>query len=399
MRINEAAVIALQQLGAGKLRSFLTLLGIIIGITAVITLMGVGSGAVTMISGQFDAIGTNLVFVQWQWDEDDSTWKNLKEEDVAAIKKGSDLVTNVTPYNSAYAQVKAEKETQYINISGVGEGFLRLQGLKLDHGRFFNLFEASTGKNVCVLGYDLHKKLFDKSDGVGRTVRIEGKKFTVLGVMEKKDERSFVNTGLTDNMRLYMPHTTVNRLWRRGDRGYPLVMANPLEVELTKAAVGQLKGILARLYGPKNKFQVESLEEIMERTLSRLKLFSVFLAGLGGISLLVGGIGIMNIMLVSVKERTQEIGIRKALGAKNHEILLQFLVESVILCLVGGVCGLLLGVLAVSGIKSLSPIPAEMTVSAVIMAVGCALAIGLFFGIYPAWKAALLDPIESLRYE
>lgn len=398
MKWYEAFSMALNQMTKNKLRSFLTLLGIIVGISAVMILLAVGSGAVKMISVQFQAVGNNMIFVQWDWQEEDAVWQDLTEDDLRAISKGSDLVANLTPYNQVSAQAKVGKETLFVSVSGVGADFLRVQGLNLAEGRFFTSFEVATAKNLAVLGWDLHKKLFPNTDGVGKTVRIMGKKFSVLGVMEKKDERSFVSTSLTDNMRLYLPFRTVDRLWNlRG--GYPVLLANPLEVQVTKAAVGQIRGILARLYGPKNKFLVQSLEEMMTDELNRMQIFSIFLAGLGGISLLVGGIGIMNIMLVSVKERTQEIGVRKALGAKRREIMLQFLVEAILLCLAGGIVGLLFGALVAGAINALSMLPASLQITHVMLAIGFSLTVGLFFGIYPAWKAALLDPIECLRYE
>ncbi|HEX3045574.1 MAG TPA: FtsX-like permease family protein [Bacillota bacterium] len=274
---------------------------------------------------------------------------------------------------------------------------MRIQGLKLEKGRFFNALEVGAAKNVCVLGWELHDKLFDKGNGLGKTVRIQGKKFLVIGVMEKKDQQTFVRDSITDNMRLYMPVRTLQRLWNI--KGYPLVMAQPIDLELTKAAVSQFKGIIARLYGPKNNFVVRSMEEILAASMERMQIFTWFLAGLGGISLLVGGIGIMNIMLVSVKERTQEIGIRKALGAKKKEIMWQFLTEAVFLCLLGGCIGIILGCLFALGIKATNFIPAVISGSSIALAVGFSLIIGLFFGIYPAYKAARLDPIESLRYE
>ncbi|MCL6614671.1 MAG: ABC transporter permease, partial [Firmicutes bacterium] len=314
-----------------------------------------------------------------------------------AIEEGADLVANVTPYDQGYGPVKYGRETLFVSLSGVGEAFLKVQGLELARGRFFNAFEAWTGKNVCVLGWDLHEKLFGKVDGVGKTIRVQGEKFRVLGVMAEKDERSFVRTGITDNMRLYLPIRTLQR--RSNLRGYPLIMDNPLEAHLTRAAVSQLKGILALLHGPKNNFLVQSMEEIVTRELERLRIFSVFLGGLGGISLLVGGIGIMNIMLVSVKERTKEIGLRKAVGAKERDILLQFLVEAVLLCFLGGILGLGLGALAALAIRGATMVPAAVTLDSVLMGLGSALVIGLFFGVYPAWKASRLDPITCLRNE
>ena len=397
MRLSETMVVAANQLAVNKLRSFLTLLGIIIGITAVITLTALGNGAVATISGQFQAIGTSMLFVQWDYGNEDEMPRNLREKDVEEIKKGSDLVTNITPYNMTNTEIKFGREHLYITVSGVGEGFLSVQGLKLASGRFFNAFESATGKNLCVLGWDLHEKLFGNRNGIGKTIKLQGKQFKVIGVMEKKDDRSLVGTNITDNMRLYMPARTLRRIWNQ--KGYPVVLANPLEITLTKAAVGQIKGVLARLYGPKNNFLVQGMEELIEGEMNRLKIFSTFLAGLGGISLLVGGIGIMNIMLVSVKERTREIGIRKALGATKKDLLLQFLMEAILLCLVGGLLGLCLGLLIANLIHSVTMIPATVTVDSILMAVTCAFAIGLFFGIYPAWKAAGLDPVESLRYE
>ncbi len=397
MRFIETMLVAVNQLAVNKLRSFLTLLGIIIGITAVITLTALGNGAIATISGQFEAIGTSMLFVQWDYGNEDEIPRNLMEKDIEEIRKGSDLVTNITPYNMANTEIKFGREHLYITVSGVGEGFLSVQGLKLASGRFFNAFEAATGKKLCVLGWDLHEKLFGKQDGIGKTIKLQGKQFKVIGVMEKKDDRSLVGTNITDNMRLYMPARTLRRIWNQ--KGYPVVLANPLEITLTKAAVGQIKGVLARLYGPKNNFLVQGMEELIEGEMNRLKIFSTFLAGLGGISLLVGGIGIMNIMLVSVKERTREIGIRKALGATKSDLLLQFLLEAILLCLAGGFLGLCLGLLFSYLIRIVTMIPATVTAGSILMAVACALAIGLFFGIYPAWKAAGLDPVESLRYE
>ena len=400
MQISEALFMALNQLKANKMRSFLTLLGIIVGIAAVIALMAVGNGAVEMISGQFSAAGTNMVFIQWDYgneNNDDLVPQLLQDKDLAAIRAGGDLASNVVPYNQTASEVRAGRETLAVTITGINEGFLELQGLKLARGRFFNSFEVTSAKSVCVLGWDLHDKLFKNSDGLGKTIRLRGKKFLVIGIMEEKDDRSFVNTGLTDNMRLYIPYKTLQRMWNV--KGYPVIMAQPIDITITKALVGQIKWIIARIYGPKNNFLVQSMEQILEQTLSRMQIFSIFLAGLGGISLLVGGIGIMNIMLVSAKERTQEIGVRKALGAKRKQILLQFLIEAIVLCLIGGFLGIALGFLIAVGIKATNLIPAAVSLSSVLLAVGCSLAIGLFFGIYPAWKAAQLDPIESLRYE
>jgi putative ABC transport system permease protein len=397
MRFSEAVWIALSQLTVNKMRFFLTLLGIIIGITAVIALMSIGSGAVAMISGQFESIGTNMIFVQFDYQKENVVPQNLQEDDVNALRQGSNLTTDLTSFAQANSQVKAGRETQFIGISGVGEGFLRVQGAKLERGRFFNSYEVSAAKNVCVLGWDLEDKLFDKSDGLGKTIRVQGKKFLVIGVMEKKDQQTMVRDGITDNMRLYMPINTLKRIWNV--KGYPLVMAQPIELEMTKAAVSQFKGIMARLYGPKNNFLVKSMEEILNSSLERMQIINWFLAGLGGISLLVGGIGIMNIMLVSVKERTQEIGIRKALGAKKKEIMWQFLTEAVVLCLLGGIIGIVFGCLLALGIKATNMIPAAISGSSIALAIGFSLTIGLFFGIYPAYKAAGLDPIESLRYE
>ncbi|MCL6590112.1 MAG: ABC transporter permease [Firmicutes bacterium] len=397
MRFSEAVWIALNQLTVNKMRFFLTLLGIIIGIMAVIALMSIGSGATAMISGEFETIGTNMIFVQFDYRKEDAAPQNLLEKDVKALRMGSDLTTALTPFAQASSQVKAGRETQFITISGVGEDFLRVQGAKLAKGRFFNALEVGAAKYVCVLGWDLYGKLFVQNDGLGKTVRIQGKKFMVIGVMEKKDQQTMVRDGITDNMRLYMPISTLKRIWNV--KGYPLVMAQPIDLELTKAAVSQFRGILARLYGPKNNFLVSSMEEILKDSLERMQIITWFLVGLGGISLLVGGIGIMNIMLVSVKERTQEIGIRKALGAKKKEILWQFLTEAVILCLLGGCIGIVCGCLLAVGIKATNVIPAKISGSSIVLAVSFSMAIGLFFGIYPAYKAAGLDPIESLRYE
>ncbi len=397
MSFYEALIMALKQLTTNKLRLLLTLLGVIIGITAVIVMMAVGNGAVATISGRWQTFGNNQISIEWNWRNQELNPKNLTERDYQVIKNTSKFTKDLMPYQQANTTVSSARQSQTITISGVGESFLRIQPQKLAAGRFFNRFEVNSRKNVVILGWQLAEELFPNQNPLGKSLQLQGRKFWVIGVFRELDDQGFGGSEYCDNMRLYLPITTLQRIFNYQDY-YQLIM-QPLENYLNKSATSELKGILSILYGKKNNFLVNSMEERLQKNLEILAKMNLFLTGLGGISLLVGGIGIMNIMLVSVKERTREIGIRKALGAKFQAIMLQFVLEAMLICLAGGIIGIILGFGISSVIKSFSIIPALVTLSSVLLAVSCSLIIGLFFGIYPAWKAARLDPITCLRYE
>ncbi|MBI2936517.1 MAG: ABC transporter permease [Chloroflexi bacterium] len=412
MNLLDAFRIASRSLTASKLRSALTILGIIIGIGAVISLMSIGRGAQAVITSQIQGIGTNLLFISPGQATQGrvqgvATLSSLTLADAEALQEGSlaALIVGVAPQVSGGAQAVARNQNLRVQVQGVTPDFLWVRNYNLAGGEFIAESHVTSRALVTVIGSNVASTLFPDTDPVGQTVRINRWTFRIVGVLEAKGGSAF---GSLDNAILLPITTMVARLQAqraiRGDLSVDLInvqIADVSALELTTGAIAEL--LRDRHNALEDDFTITSQQDIIQTFQQVTNSFTIFLGAIAGISLLVGGIGVMNIMLVSVTERTREIGIRKAVGARRRDILVQFLLESTFLGLVGGAVGVGLGY-GLSKIVTQFPIGAQrittqVSPDIVLLAVSMSLVVGLFFGVYPASRAASLDPIRALRYE
>lgn len=397
--------IAVDGLRANKLRSFLTMLGIIIGVGAVIAMVSIGFGVRDKIQKSIASLGSNLIIVlpggvtQSGARIYSGSGTKLTLEDAQAISKYIDNVNYVAPAVSKQYQVVYNNQNWISNVEGTTPDFLTVRNFEMNAGSFFSNKDLDSKAKVAVLGKTIADNLFSETNPIGQTIRINKAQFKVIGVLESKGQSS---VGSDQDDLVVIPITTAQqRMMGINYISRINIQAKSEDVvDFVQEDVTSLLRARHRIQGnAENDFTVRSLASVMQTATETTNNITLLLGNIAGISLLVGGIGIMNIMLVSVTERTREIGIRKALGATYKNILLQFLIEATVISLIGGTIGIALGVF-ISGIIS-SYLEFEMLISwtAVIIAFGFSVFIGLFFGIYPARKAALLNPIEALRYE
>ena len=405
---------ALDALNSNKLRSGLTLLGIIIGVTAVISLTAIGNGAQAAITSRIQSLGTNLLFVQagatnqFGFSGAQGSAASLTLEDSQALLDPvlAPSVTDVAPETTVFGQIVFERENTNTQVIGITPSYLPVRAYEIEDGR--PLTEADLGKRaqVALLGPETAEELFGLREPVGHTIRINGRPFEVVGLLESKGAGGFGN----QDDRVLIPITTAYyRLGAQRTAGGEITVQRvSVQIEdegASDAATAEISSILRLRHRitAEDDFTVTSQVETIEALEETTQTFVIFLGAIAGISLLVGGIGIMNIMLVSVTERTREIGIRKAMGAKRRDILSQFLVEAVLLSLTGGIIGVALGygiTYFFDGV-ALGSQNLDMVFSSdvAILATAVSGGIGLFFGIYPAMQAARLHPIEALRHE
>ena len=397
---------ALSSLASNKLRTGLALLGIVIGVAAVIATMAVGRGAQQVITSRIEELGTNLLFVRPDTSGQSASTLTLDDAYALLDPRFAPSIQGVAPELSATAQVAAGRENTFTQVIGVTPEYRSLRNFPVQTGQFIAATHVGNRSEVAVLGSQVAEDLFGFRDPVGQNVRINGRQFTVIGVLESKGGSALGNL---DNQVLVPITTAYYRLnAQRTTQGGITVQTISAQIEDTDAmqdAVQQIATVLRlrhRITGT-DDFTITSQQETIETLQETQETFVLFLGVIAGISLLVGGIGIMNIMMVSVTERTREIGVRKAMGAKWRDILFQFVSEATLLSLGGGLAGAVLGVTLswlLDG-QSLGGQTFETAVSGniTVLAVTVAAAIGLFFGIYPAMRAARLHPIEALRYE
>ena len=400
--------IAFRALARNKMRSFLTGLGIIIGVGAVIAMVSIGEGAKRGIEARFASMGTNLLFVRPGSQNQKgvhSGWGSmttLKEDDALAIADQCPAVMYVSPSVSARAQTVYNNKNWNTSIAGTGSRYPEVRNWDVEFGSYFDDAMVKSAAKVCVLGADVKTNLFEDEDPLGKVVRIKKIPFKVLGVLKKRGESA--GFGSRDDQ-ICIPYTTAMRRLQGIDY---IQSADVRAVSTDKMAEaqGQIEELLRVRHriapGAEDDFQVGNMSEIAESAAQSTQMMTVLLGSIAGISLLVGGIGIMNIMLVSVTERIREIGLRMAIGAREKDILLQFLTEAIVLSLMGGLIGIAFGVGAsklLKNIKMFSTITTVVSIDSVLLAFFFAAAIGIFFGFYPARKASRLDPIEALRYE
>jgi putative ABC transport system permease protein len=403
LALRETVGMALSTLRANRLRSLLTMLGIVIGNASVITLVGVGRGAQNLAEGQLSNLGANVLFVVPGNNDTRRQGidfpKTLVLEDALAIAEQVPSVRRVAPQISLSEVVQAGGLTSSTSVNGVTPDFLPVRQFDLRDGRFFSRGDLDSASSVTVIGPDLAAKMFPGLDPVGRTLRIRNQAFQVIGVLEPKG----AVFGQNQDENAYIPLTAMVSKLSGRDPTYG-VSLNFISVEArdagsTGAAAFQITNLLRQRHRilREDDFAVRSQKDALTIVSTITGGLTLMLAAIGGVSLLVGGIGIMNIMLVSVSERTAEIGLRKALGARSDDVLLQFLVESLVLASLGGAIGTGVGIGAVALVGVFTPLPAAIGAGTVLLTVGLSGSIGLFFGVVPARRAAQLDPIVALR--
>ena len=388
---------------ANKLRSSLTMLGIIIGNASVIAMVGIGQGAQRLASEQFETLGPNLLFIVPGSQDARSTTLNLPKTlvlaDAKAIANQVPSVTEVAPQINNRLLVTYRNRNTNTAITGTTPDFLSVRSFDVGRGRFITNLDLERNNQVVALGADLAEKMFGNSDPIGQTVRIKNASFQVIGVMEPKG--AFLGDNQDDTA--FIPLTTMaNRLvGRTSPYGLELtfISVTAKNQDSIGAAQFQIENLLRLRHKitDEDDFTVRTQKDILTIVGTITGGLTLLLAAIAGISLLVGGIGVMNIMLVSVTERTQEIGLRKALGARERDILIQFLIEAVILSAAGGIIGTVLGISVIQVVAMASPLKAGISPAAIVLSVSVSGGIGLFFGVVPARRAAKLDPIVALR--
>lgn len=408
MNLGQAIVEALESLYSNKLRSSLTILGIVIGVAAVIAMLAVGSGAQSTITGSINGIGSNLLFVRsGNATSDVRNVKAITLEDANALldQYQAPSVLAIAPMVSGSLEVTANGEKTTTTIDGVTPDYESVRNATLIEGSFITDENLLGRASVAILGVDVADKLYGRRDGlVGESIRINGQPFRVIGVLESKGGSSF---GSQDNIVLVPMTTAQVRLLHQTSNDIDMLMVEASSSSSVKQASDEIAQILRLRHRTKvglDDFTIFSQEDFVATAQTITGVLTIFLGGIAGISLLVGGIGIMNIMLVSVTERTREIGLRKALGARKRDILIQFLTESSLLSLFGGIVGIGLGwliafIVGRIAVASGTPFTPTVGLNAVILATVFSTAVGLFFGLYPANRAANLEPVEALRYE
>ncbi len=412
MNYQNLLKIALRAIAANKMRSFLTALGIIIGIAAVITMLAIGQGSKASIKANIAEMGSNMIMISPGADmrggvrQDASSMETLKQADYQSIKEDCNYINAISPtVNSSGQWIYGNNNTQS-SIYGVNQDYLSIRQLKVADGEMFTDTDIKAAAKVCILGQTVVDYLFpDGSDPIGKVVRFNSIPFRVVGVLQKKGYNSM---GMDQDDLVLAPYTTVmKRILAQTYLGG--IVCSAITEEASQPAQDQISEILRRNHKLKDAtetteadeddFNIRSQEEISSMMNSTMSTITILLGSVAGISLLVGGIGIMNIMYVSVTERTREIGLRMSVGARGIDILNQFLIEAILLSVTGGIIGVILGVSLSLSLNAFLHIATQIEPWSIIMSFAVCTFTGVFFGWYPAKKAARLDPIEAIRYE
>jgi putative ABC transport system permease protein len=397
--------IALKSLTRNKSRTFLTMLGIIIGVAAVITMIAIGEGAKRVVDDQISGMGTNVIMVMSNFSNSRSTARSaagsgniLEEADVDAIRSQVDGVLNVSPIYNTYGQLKYENNNWRARVMGVDVDYFQIRNLEMESGQYFYSSDVESGAKVCVIGRTIADNLFAGLDPVGETIRIRNIPFTVRGVLRAKGQTAMGSD--QDDIILAPYTTTATRLMGHRWRFLMINVSAESKERIPLVQEDILNLLQMRHQGTTSEdFVVSSQTDVAEAANEVSDTMTILLASIAGISLLVGGIGIMNIMLVSVTERIKEIGIRMAVGAGKRDVLLQFIIEAITISILGGAIGIILGWGTSVSLGKYMDWSVHVTLWSVFLSVGFSCAIGIFFGWYPARKAANLNLIDALRYE
>ena len=402
MNFLETFRVAFEAILSNKMRSGLTMLGVIIGVIAVILLVSIGEGAHVYITKELTGLGTNLLIITpgktttsgGFHPPSAGTVRKLTYDDAQALRRRAWLLTDAVPIVFGTGRIKFGNLGRDTMVIGTTPEFQRVRNLFVDTGSYVSQSDVDTKAKVVVLGTKVKEELFGDQNALGQVVMLSDARYRVVGVMQKKG----TSLGWDVDDVIFIPVTSGQDLFD-SDSLFEILASTP-RAEDVERAIAQIKDILIRRHAHKEDFTIQTQGAMLSTMDTILGVLTAVLGGIAGISLLVGGIGIMNIMLVSVRERTREIGIRKAIGARNSDIMAQFLIEAITLSGVGGVIGIVLGV----GIALLIPLfvtvlPTSVSLWSIVMAFSFSMAVGVFFGVYPARKASLQDPIKALRYE
>lgn len=391
MSIKQSFILAIKSLKSSKMRAFLTMLGIIIGVGSVIILVSLMSGMTKEITDQFESMGTNLISVQVMGRGSDSRTVDVSDME-QLVWDNTDLLTAVSPSVSVSATVKYENTNLTTTCSGVSEYYAQIRNVELASGRFISYSDVINRSKVAILGSYQQQELFGGGDPIGENIKINGEIFQVIGVLEETQDS--MEGGSDDT--IILPYSSAMRLGRSRISSYSFQAASKETVEDAMAAIEKK---LNDVFGSDSAYMIMSQSQMIEQMDEMTGTMTLVLVGIAGISLLVGGIGIMNIMLVSVTERIREIGIRKSLGARRRDIMGQFLIESATTSAIGGVIGIVFGIVAGIGLGKLVGVTSSPSLGAILIAFSVSLFIGVIFGYLPANKAAKLHPIDALRHE
>jgi putative ABC transport system permease protein len=396
---------AFRALGRNKMRTALTMLGVIIGVAAVICTVSIGEGATQRIQNAIENMGANMVWIEAGGVNlngvrtGNGQTKTLTLEDVKAIQDQIPLVSHVTPNIDGRAQVVFGNQNWNTSMRGISPDYLFVRKWAVERGTFFGQEEVDRADNVCVFGLTVANILFLNDDPIGQTVRVNNQPCKVIGVLEPKGQSA---TGQDQDDMILMPYSTVQKKIK-GINWLDDIWASAATPAVIPEAEREIADLLRERHhirtGQTDDFNIRHPVEIANAMADSARMMEILLASIASIALFVGGIGIMNIMLVSVTERTREIGVRMAVGATEKAVQMQFLSEAVVMSLIGGAIGLVFGMLGSVLIARILQWPTAVPLSAILIAFVFSACVGIFFGYYPAWKAASLDPIEALRYE
>ena len=400
--------IAIRAVKANKMRSILTSLGIIIGVSAVIIMLAIGNGAQITIQNEMKSMGTNLIMVRSGTSTSGGkrmghgSQPTMKAADGNALQERIDSISLAAPVLNDSGQIVYGNANWSTSIIGTDNRYFEIKDWTLAYGRYFSQTDTKNGGKVTILGMTVVKELFGDVDPIGKTVRIKGIPFTVVGVTT---ERGQSGPGMDQDDTVYIPLSTAQK--KVTGISFPdmvnMIMLQTKTAEQTYTSQKEIRALLRQRHNlgvnKDDDFVIMNLTQMMEMMETSTKVLTILLGSIASISLLVGGIGIMNIMLVSVTERTREIGIRMAIGAKRWDIRLQFLTEALVLSLIGGLIGVAVGLIGVGLVSALSSFQAVVSVFYILLPFSFAGVVGLFFGFYPAYKASILNPINALRYE
>jgi len=399
---------AIKSLWANKTRSVLTMLGVVIGVGAVIAMIAVGNGASGQMQGVISSMGVNLIMIRSGAPSTGGvrlgagSGGRLTLSDIRAIEEECWSIGAVAPMVNTGAQVIFENRNWSTQINGTTEGFFAIRDYRLDSGRLLDDVDERSAAKVAVLGSTVARELFGDSDPIGRTIRVRNLPFDVIGVLEAKGQSAM---GPDQDDVIVVPITTAQRSLSRSGLPDSIAMAyvQARDASMIPSAMDEIAALLRQRHrippGGEDDFNLGNMTDVINTLSQTTRVMTLLLGSVASISLIVGGIGIMNIMLVSVTERTREIGIRMAIGARASDIRIQFLLEAMLLSLAGGIIGILLGWGASHGVSQILRWPTTVSGGAVMLAVGFSCFVGVFFGFWPAWKASTLRPIDALRFE